>query len=260
MAQRIPPAIVPPLMSEPSTSSRPHADGPRHNPRMHQGGKLSFRARLKDEAPDPGDRLVLGGDDPPGLFDLVPTGYRDVEIEIGPGKGSFVLASAEARPDVFLLGIEAAPGYAAHAAARLLAGGWANALLLQDNGKLYLEDRVPAASLAAVHVYFPDPWPKRRHAGRRFFTDDAPATVAHALRDGGILYVATDNAAYAGQVCRTVGSSEWFRRDDETRDRALAAGPGHAFTPTNFERKYIEQGRVIRRYAFRRLPRAVGTE
>ncbi|MBX3463369.1 MAG: hypothetical protein KF830_09370 [Planctomycetes bacterium] len=226
---------------------------PAWNPRMHQGGKLSFRGRQQDDASDPGDCLVFGGQDPPTLDELVPAPYRRVEIEIGPGKGAFVLAATAAKPDTFLLGIEAAPGYASLAAGKLRASGRRNGRFLVDNGKLYLQDRVAAGALDAVHVYFPDPWPKRRHQGRRFFTDDVPAVLARALRPGGHLYVATDNAAYAGQIARVLGASPDFVRDEAEERRVQALGPGHAFSPTNFERKYEHEGRVIRRYAFRSL-------
>ncbi|MBL8730696.1 MAG: hypothetical protein JNM25_19920 [Planctomycetes bacterium] len=224
------------------------------NPRMHQGGKLAFRSRVQDGTDDPGAFLVLGGKDPPALHELVPAGFDRVEIEIGPGKGAFVLAATAAKPDTFLLGIEAATGYASLAATRLRQSGRGNGLFLVDNGKLYLQDRVDEHALDAVHVYFPDPWPKRRHKGRRFFTDDVPAVLWRALRAGGHLYVATDNAAYAGQVARVMGHSDLFVRDEAEEARVLALGAGHAFSPTNFERKYQEEGRVIRRYAFRSLP------
>jgi tRNA (guanine-N7-)-methyltransferase len=246
-----------PMPDEPVPDDRPRpADEPgSHNPRMHQGGKLAFRGRLQDRDDDPGAFLVIGGKNPPLLEELVPSGHPDIEIEIGPGKGAFVCARTEASPDTFVVGIEAATGYASIAATRLRQSGRTNGVLLVDNGKLYLADRCAEASLAAVHVYFPDPWPKRRHKGRRFFTDDVPAVVARALRCSGWLYVATDNATYAGQIARVLGSAHQFVRDEAEERRVMALGPGHAFSPTNFERKYIEEGRVIRRYAFRRLPR-----
>lgn len=224
------------------------------NPRMHQGGKLAFRGRMQEGADDPGTFLVLGGKNPPPLGELVPAGFAHVEIEIGPGKGAFVLAATAAKPETFLLGIEAATGYASLAATKLRQSGRGNGRFLVDNGKLYLQDRVEPHSLDAVHVYFPDPWPKRRHKGRRFFTDDVPEVLWRALRPDGFLYAATDNAAYAGQIARVMGSSVWFQRDENEEARVLALGAGHAFSPTNFERKYQEEGRVIRRYAFRGLP------
>lgn len=229
---------------------------PAFNPRMHQGGKLSFRGRMQDGADDPGEFLVFGGKNPPPLDELVPAGFADVEIEIGPGKGAFVLAATAVKPDTFVLGIEAAPGYASLAATKLRQSGRNNGRFLVDNGKLYLDDRVDDGALAAVHVYYPDPWPKRRHKGRRFFTDDVPAVLARVLRPGGYCYVATDNAAYAGQIARVLGRSPLFLRDEAEERRMLALGPGHAFSPTNFERKYQEQGRVLRRYAFRNVARA----
>jgi tRNA (guanine-N7-)-methyltransferase len=226
---------------------------PSYNPRMSQGGRLSFRGRVQDDDDAPGGFLVLGGQNPPTLRELVPEGHAHVEIEIGPGKGAFVLAATAAKPDTFLLGIEAAPGYASLAATKLRESGRTNGLFLVDNGKLFLQDRVDEGELDAVHVYYPDPWPKRRHKGRRFFTDDVTAVLARAIRPGGFLYFASDNAAYSGQVARVMGSTKWFSRDESEEARAQELGPGHAFSPTNFERKYIEEGRILRRYAFRRV-------
>ncbi|MCR9248504.1 MAG: hypothetical protein NXI31_26045 [bacterium] len=248
---------MPPAPPEPETQpeSEPEPDrSSDYNPRMHQGGKLSFRGRVQGGEDDPGEFLAIGGDNPPGLRDLAPADMP-VEIEIGPGKGAFVLAAVAAKPETFILGIEAAVGYASLAATKLKASGHDNGLLLVDNGKLFLQDRVEPGALHALHVYFPDPWPKRRHRGRRFFTDDVTPVVTRALRDDGYCYVATDNAAYAGQIARVLGACPELVRDPDEEARVIAAGPGHAFSPTNFERKYIEEGRVIRRYAFRRIAR-----
>ena len=197
---------------------------------------------------------VFGGEDPPPLGQLVPEGYSKVELEIGPGKGAFLLATTEMRPDTFLLGVEAAPAYALLAAQRLETSGRKNGLLLVDHGKLYLQDRVPDSSLERLHVYFPDPWPKRRHRKRRFFAAETPTILARVLKPGGWCLVATDNAAYAGQICRVMGSCRLFRRDREEEQRLRALPPGHGFSPTNFERKYQEVGRKIRRYAFQHQP------
>ena len=164
-----------------------------------------------------------------------------------------MLAATATRPDTFLLGIEAAPAYARYAAERLKKQGQKNGYLLVDNAKLFLEDRVGAVEVDRLHVYFPDPWPKRRHRKRRFFTDEVPAVIQRVLKPGGWLLVCTDNAACAGEIARVLGASPLGVRDPEEEERLLRAEPGHGFSPTNFERKYQAEGRIIRRYAFRRV-------
>ena len=232
---------------ESSGQSPPHP-----TPRLHAGGKLSFRRRVP-HVDTAGLPYLIGGDDPPPLSTLVPAGYRDIEIEVGPGKGTFLLAAAAAQPHVFHLGIEAAPAYAQFAADRVQRAGLANVLLLVDNARLYLEDRVEPGSVSRLHVYFPDPWPKRRHRKRRLFTETAPALVHRVLRPDGWLLVSTDNAAYAGQICSVLGSSLLLARDEHEEERLAAMPPGHGFSPTSFEAKYRAEGRAIRRYAFRRV-------
>lgn len=220
---------------------------------MTIGGKLSFRGRVQKLDGRPAmPLLVEGGEDPPQLADLIPSGRSDVEIEVGSGKGAFLVAATEARPESFWLGIEAAPSYAELAAQRLEDAGRTreDALLLVDNASLFLRDRCEPGSVARLHVYFPDPWPKRRHSGRRFFRATPPAVMRRVLRDDGVLFVATDNARYAGEIVSILGAAPEFRRDPDL-ERALSDQPGQAFSPTNFERKYLIEGRIVRRYAFR---------
>lgn len=219
--------------------------------RMSVGGKLSFRKRVPPLEVRGQLPIVVGGDDPPPIAELVPAGYDRVEIEVGSGKGAYLVAATGVRPDTFFVGIEAAGSYATFAADRLVEAGRSNAVLLVDNARLYLEDRVPERSIDRLHVYFPDPWPKRRHRGRRFFTEDAPRLAHRVLRPGGHLLVATDNPSYAGQIARVLGASPLLVRDEAEERALIEAGPGHAFSPTNFERKYLAEGRIIRRFAFR---------
>ncbi|MEZ5967285.1 MAG: tRNA (guanosine(46)-N7)-methyltransferase TrmB [Planctomycetota bacterium] len=223
--------------------------------RLHAGGRLSFRRRVRDIDDDGTLPYVEGGENPPPLAELVRGRPAHVEVEVGPGKGAFLLAAAAARPDTFFLGIEASPAYAKFGAEQVGKAGLANAVLLVDNARLYLDDRVPDGALQAVHVYYPDPWPKRRHRKRRFFVEETPAIVHRCLEENGRLLVATDNAAYAGQIVALLGASPLFVRDRDAEERLLASPPGHGFSPTNFERKYQQEGRILRRYAFRKAPR-----
>jgi tRNA (guanine-N7-)-methyltransferase len=219
---------------------------------MHGGGRLSFRRRVREVADDGTLPFVMGGEDPPPLPALVRGSPAGIEVEVGPGKGAFLLAAARARPDTFVLGIEASAAYAKFAAERVRDAGLENAVLLVDNARLYLEDRVPQGALRAVHVYYPDPWPKRRHRKRRFFVAETPAVLHRCLAPGGCALIATDNAAYAGQIVALMGASPLFVRDRTEEARLRAAPPGHGFSPTNFERKYLQEGRTLRRYAFRK--------
>ncbi len=234
------------MTSEPG-AAHPHS-------RMHSGGRLSFRRRVREVDDDGTLPCIEGGENPPPLQDLVRGTPAQLEIEVGSGKGAFLLAAAQARPDVFLLGIEASVSYAKFSAERVRDAGVRNAMLLVDNARMYLQDRVPAGALRTVHVYYPDPWPKRRHRKRRFFVAETPAIVHRCLGDDGYLLIATDNAAYAGQIVTLMGRSPLFVRDRGEEARLLAAPPGHGFSPTNFERKYIQEGRILRRYAFRKSP------
>ena len=221
---------------------------------MSVGGKLSFRRRVRDVPEDGSLPFLDAGDDPPPLEELLPEGFDgDVDIEVGPGKGAFLIAATNARPDTFTLGIEAAPSYARLAASRLSDTDRDNGLFLVDNARLYLEHQVEPGALARLHVYFPDPWPKRRHRGRRFFTESAPELAHRVLQPDGLLLVATDNAGYAGQITRVLGASPLLERDREAEADLIAAGPGFAFSPTDFERKYLVEGRIIRRSAWRRV-------
>lgn len=223
--------------------------------RLHAGGRLSFRRRVREIEDDGSLPYLEGGENPPPLAELVRGTPTHIEIEVGPGKGAFLLAAAAARPDAFILGIEASAAYAKFGAEQVRDAGLTNAMLLVDNARVYLDDRVPDGALHAVHVYYPDPWPKRRHRKRRFFVDETPAIVHRCLEDEGLLLVATDNAAYAGQIVALLGGSPLFVRDRAAEEHLLASPPGHGFSPTNFERKYQQEGRILRRYAFRKLAR-----
>ena len=127
------------------------ADNPQRTSRMHQDGKLSFRRRVPLVDAE-GLPLIDGGENPPDLADIVPDGFDHVEIEVGPGKGTFLLAATEAKPDTFLLGIEAAPGYAKHGAEKLKKSGRTNGSLLIDNAKVFLKENVDDGELDRVHV------------------------------------------------------------------------------------------------------------
>ncbi len=126
---------------------------------------------------------------------LFPAG-GPLELEIGSGKGLFLASAAANRPQVNWLGVEVAARFARFAAARLAKAKLPNARIIHGDAKRLLAERVPDGALAAVHVYFPDPWWKQRHAKRRMIGPDFVRQVERILAPGGALHFWTDVGDY----------------------------------------------------------------
>ena len=164
-----------------------------------------------------------------------------VEIEVGTGKGTFIIDRAARRGEVNFLGIEYARSYAVYAADRMRRAGLTNArMLCADAGEVFAR-ALPEASVMRVHIYFPDPWPKRRHHVRRLIQPGFVAHVRRVLMPGGQLLLVTDHRDYFQQMLRVTGDLPHLARTTYPR---LQEGSGYV-TGTNFERKYVQQGRPI---------------
>ena len=172
---------------------------------------------------------------------------RPVELEVGSGKGLFLQNAATARPDCNFLGLELAKKYAGKAAERLARHGLANARVWSGDARLFLARHVPPASLSAVHVYFPDPWWKKRHKKRRVFTGTLLADIERSLVRGGALQVATDVEEYFGVMLALVAERPRFAPEPLPELKE----PEHDLDYlTNFERKYRIEGRAIFRASY----------
>lgn len=119
-----------------------------------------------------------------------------LEIEVGSGKGLFLATSAQNAPSTNFLGIEIMAKYAAHAAGRLVKAGVDNGMMVSGNAEPIFQQRVPEASLEAVHVYFPDPWWKKRHRKRRVVNETSVRNFSRCLRPGGRFHFWTDVLDY----------------------------------------------------------------
>jgi len=169
-----------------------------------------------------------------------------IEIEVGFGKGLFLLENSQARPNVNFLGIEIERKYQLFTATRLAKRNLTNVRVLCADARRVLAEQVPAASVQAVHVYFPDPWWKHRHQKRRVFTPAFAAACARVLLPSGLLYLISDVEAYYQVMRETVA-----------RETALIEEPWLEVTGdegrTNFERKYRREGRPIYRVLYRQV-------
>jgi len=166
---------------------------------------------------------------------------RPVEVEIGVGKGTFMVTRALARPEVNFLGVEYARAYAHHAADRFRRRGATNTRMLHADAGHLFKVCLGDESLWRVHIYFPDPWPKRRHRRRRLIQPSFARELRRTLKPGGQLIVVTDHMDYFLQIRMVLndltGMASIPMPQMADRDGEVAG--------TNFERKYIAQGRAF---------------
>jgi tRNA (guanine-N7-)-methyltransferase len=176
-----------------------------------------------------------------------------VELEVGSGKGLFLANAANANPDRNYLGVELARKYALKAAERIAKRGLTNVRVLPGDARRFLHEFVPAGSLEAVHLYFPDPWWKKRHKKRRVFCEPFVDDVASALRPGGDFFFSSDVEEYFGVMQAIMSVREEFTPQPVQDPKA----PEHDLDYlTNFERKYRIEGRPIFRAHYRRLAKS----
>jgi tRNA (guanine-N7-)-methyltransferase len=173
-----------------------------------------------------------------------------VEIEVGMGKGLFLLTSALARPDTNFFGIEIVRKYQLYATTRFAIRKLPNVKTVCADARWVFRQFVPPGSVAAVHVYFPDPWWKARHKKRRVFTPGFAADAARVLRVGGNLRIATDVEEYFGVMTGIVRAMSVFR---ELHAEKTMGSVEEAGFETNFERKARQKGTPIWRAAFERI-------
>jgi len=206
---------------------------------------------LKIEAPelrlDPEDALA-------GLsWERIFPDPGPIEIEIGIGKGRFLLAAAAARPEVRMLGVEWANKYLRIAETRAARRGLTHVRFVRVDARDLVARAVPEASVEAYYVFYPDPWPKKRHHKRRFFWPPTPDHLARTLVDGGRLHVATDHADYWAMIEPSLDGHGALERLPEFGGPTFPLPVDEPLT--NFEAKYRIEGRNRHRGSWRRLPR-----
>lgn len=185
--------------------------------------------------------------DPRTLFE---TPGRSFELEIGSGKGTFLVQQAGLQPETNFLGIEWAGEFFRYAADRIRRRDLRNVRMLHDDASEIVTHRIPDASCAVVHLYFSDPWPKARHHKRRVMQDATMRAFHRVISEGGELRLVTDHddlwSWYEDHARR---HADLFDREDF--ERPESAGDGEV-VGTNFERKFRREGRPFHAMTLRR--------
>ena len=184
----------------------------------------------------PGETLlhpITSAVEPIDLAGLFPV-KQPLELELGCGDGSFTLQYALANPGRNIVALERLLGRITKLDRKGHRAGLKNLRLVRAEAAYVLEYLLPPGLLDAIHVYFPDPWPKKRHHKNRLISEPFPPLAKRLVREGGIVYLRTDNIEYFEQMLEVFGDANGFKAV-ETPESLKAI-------VTNFEQEFNSQG------------------
>jgi tRNA (guanine-N7-)-methyltransferase len=219
-----------------------------HRSRLTDGQQHAWERWWPSRGRDVAD--VLSGAepfDPPAWFGRT----APLILEIGSGMGESTAALAAAAPDVDHMAVEVFEPGLAQLLMRMADTGLSNVALLRGDAVALLRERVPAASLVSIRIFFPDPWPKRKHHKRRLIQPDFVSLAASRLAPGGTLHMATDWDDYACQM-RDVCDAEPLL-ENSASNQPGGWTPRPEWRPvTKFEQRARIEGRDVRDLLYRR--------
>jgi tRNA (guanine-N7-)-methyltransferase len=197
-------------------------------------------------APRPTHVISVAGLTSPLPLDALFDPSLPLEVEIGCGNGRFLAARASAERGVQYLGIERMLGRVRKLDRKAARLGLSNLRILRLEAFYTFYYLLPPHRVRAVYVFFPDPWPKRHHHGRRLFSPLFLDALWARLEVGGAIQVATDHLDYFGEIRKAFAADARFREV-----AAMARGPEEQ---TDFELLFRRQGLPIGQCAFQSLP------
>jgi tRNA (guanine-N7-)-methyltransferase len=177
------------------------------------------------------------------LADLFPLA-QPLEVELGSGDGGFLAQYAAAHADRNFLGVERLLGRLRKLDRKGQRAGLTNLRLIRLEASYLVAYLLPPETVSALHIYFPDPWPKRRHHKHRLINERFTELVAGVLTPGGAVYLRTDDSDYYRQMTRVFAGNANFQ--------AAETPAALERMPTDFEKDFIARGAVIHRAAYQR--------
>lgn len=188
---------------------------------------VDFKARMEK-----GEKISV-----PELFPL----KQPLEIEIGCGKGKFALQRAQENPGINILAFDKLWKFLKRRKVNADKQELSNLIYFKAEARLFLEKAVPDKAVSIFHLYFPDPWPKRKHHERRTFDLDFLKLVWQKTVSGGFFEIATDFEDYYQVMKKVIGAQKDWKLTRETVNERF-------FAPTcltNYELKYQAEGRKL---------------
>jgi len=213
--------------------------GRRALPKIDPTLDYTQRLRKVEELPRPWDPAALFGRTAP------------LEVELGSGKGLFLRGAASTQPEIDFLGLEVSFKYARFAAAGLVARGLGNACMVHGDGLRVFAEILPDAAVQAVHVYFPDPWWKKRHRRRRVMRESFVRDVQRVLVPGGKLHFWTDVEEYFTTALELLAAATTLVGQLEVGESPALHDMDYR---THFERRMRKHGLPVYRAEFRKPP------
>ena len=169
---------------------------------------------------------------------------QPVEVELGAGDGSFLVAYAKAHAELNLIGLERLLGRLRKIDRKARRAGLTNIRLLRLEAAYFVEYMLPPNSVSAFHIYFPDPWPKRRHWKNRLINDAFANVLSKALAAGGNVHLRTDDKPYFVQMIEVFGRSAAFEK--------VETAPELLGIITDFERGFQQRGVATNHASYRK--------
>ena len=165
-----------------------------------------------------------------------------VELEIGCGKGKFLVARSIENPGTNFLGIDRVSKFMNIGKTRAHKRALPNIRFLRAEARAFLAEAIAPESVSIFHIYFPDPWPKRRHQVRRVFTSELLRLLHSRLVPGGLVEIATDDKDYFAAMKKTIAATaELWENTRETVNERILDG----MNKTNYELKWAAEGRSL---------------
>jgi tRNA (guanine-N7-)-methyltransferase len=179
------------------------------------------------------------------LQELYPAPGASLEVDLGCGKGRFLAAKAKQNPGVNYLGVDRLLVRLRKADKKANRLALTNLRLLRVEVSYAVEHLLPKDSVSVCYIFFPDPWPKRRHHRRRLINDAFINSLNRAMRPGGRIHIATDHENYIEEI------RECFRRHEEFKNASILVPTEEE--QTEFERIFVSNGESIGRCSYAKV-------